>query len=39
MRTGDGDFLIVVMTTMPEDFTTMETIVSPLITLRASLVA
>ena len=39
VRTGDGDFLIVVMTTMPEDFTTMETIVSPLITLRASLVA
>lgn len=37
IRTEDGDFLIAVMTTKPEDFTAMETIVSPLVTLRAAL--
>ena len=39
VRAQDGDFILAVMTNKPEDFTTMETIVSPLITLRAALVS
>ena len=37
VRTDTGDFLVCVMTTAPEDFTALESVLSPLIALRATL--